>query len=73
MSTNAYEEARERLELANKACREIRATMDALKSAETVVEAEWAAAMRNVRKYETSPGIPLPQYRESALTREAQS
>jgi len=61
---NPYEEARERLDLADKAYREIRAARAALAEAETVVEAEWAAANRNLRQYETVPGIPLPQYRE---------
>ena len=60
---NAYEEARERLDLADKAYRQIRAAQAALADAETVVEAEWAAANRNLRQYESKDGIPLPQYR----------
>ena len=61
---NAYETARERLELANQACRELRVAKTLLESAQTTVEAEWAAATRNLRQYETSPGIPKPEYRE---------
>jgi hypothetical protein len=64
MSANAYEEARERMELANEACREIRVLKRAIERTEILTEAEWAAATRNLSKYETSPGIPLPQYRE---------
>ena len=61
---NPYEEARERLELANQAHRELRIAKAVLERTETVVEAEWAAATRNLRRYESKPGIPLPQYRQ---------
>ena len=60
---NPYQEARERLELANQAHRELRIARAVLERTETVVEAEWAAATRNLRRYESKPGIPLPQYR----------
>ena len=38
-------------------------------------EAEWEAAQVNLRRYESQPGIPLPQYREQsyAYLNEAQS
>ena len=62
---NPYEEARERLELANQAHREIRILKVLLEDAETAAEAEWGAATRNLRQYETTPGIPLPEYREA--------
>ena len=61
---NPYEEARERLERANQAHRELRAVKAQLENVQTLVEAEWAAATRNLRQYETTPGIPLPEYRE---------
>ena len=61
---NAYEEARERLERANQKCRDIRITKTVLERAETAAEAEWAAATRSLRRYESKPGIPLPQYRQ---------
>ena len=61
---NPYEEARERLERANQAHRELRAVKAQLENVQTLVEAEWAAATRNLRRYETTPGIPLPEYRE---------
>lgn len=61
---NPYEAARERLELAKQACRELRIVKTVLAHAETTVEAEWAAATRNLRQYETAPGIPKPEYRQ---------
>jgi len=63
---NPYEEARERLELANQAHREIRILKVLLEDAETAAEAEWAAATRNLRLYETTPSIPLPEFRKVA-------
>ena len=63
---NPYEEARERLERANQAHRELRAVKAQLENVQTLVEAEWASATRNLRRYETTPGIPLPEYREQA-------
>ncbi len=61
---NAYEEARERLERANETHRELRAAKAQIERVQILVEAEWAAATRNLRQYETTPGIPLPEYRE---------
>ena len=61
---NPYEEACARLELANQAHRELRAIRAALERAGIAVEAEWAAATRNLRQYESQPGIPLPEFRE---------
>ena len=63
---NPYEEARERLERANQTHRELVAIKAALENVQYLVQAEWAAATRNLRQYETTPGIPLPQYREQA-------
>jgi hypothetical protein len=59
-----YEATRERLERASEMLREIRAVKAALKNVQICAEAEWASATRDLRQYETSPGIPLPQYRE---------
>ena len=64
---NDYEKARDRLELAERAVQQIKAVKAALTAAETIIEAEWAAATRNLREHETKPGIPLPQYREPLL------
>ncbi len=61
---NAYETAYERLGLASQACREIKTLKARVEDLEVTVEAEWAAATRNLRQYETQPGIPLPQYRQ---------
>ncbi len=61
---NPYETARERLEAA---CQELREAKRDRNEAEAYLikaEAEWAGATRNLRQYETTPGIPLPQYRE---------
>ncbi len=61
---NPYEEARERLE---QAVSSLRAAQKDKAEAEAYLlkaEAEWAGATRNLRQYETTPGIPLPQYRE---------
>ncbi len=61
---NPYETARERLERASQACRELRDAKARLEDLDVTLQAEWAAATRNLRQYETTPGIPLPQYRE---------
>ena len=61
---NAYEIARERLERANQMHREVKAAKARLEDLQTTIEAEWAAATRDLRQYETAPGIPLPEYRE---------
>ena len=61
---NPYEAARERLEMADKMIRQIRDARVNLEHALTTAEAEWAAATRDLRQYETKPGIPLPEYRE---------
>ena len=64
MSADAYEEARERLERANEACREIGVLKRTIERTEALIEAEWAAASRDLSRYETSPGVPLPQFRK---------
>ena len=61
---NPYEAARERLEHASQTRREIKAAKARLEDLKITVEAEWASATRNLRQYETTPGIPLPEYRE---------
>ncbi len=61
---NPYETARERLERASQACLEVKAAKARLEDLQITIEAEWAAATRNLRQYETTAGIPLPQYRE---------
>ena len=61
---NPYATARERRERASQACLEVRAAKARIEDLEATIEAEWAAATRNLSQYETTPGIPLPQYRE---------
>ena len=61
---NPYETARERLERAGQACLEVRAAKARIEDLEVTIEAEWSAATRDLRQYETTPGIPLPQFRE---------
>ena len=64
---NDYERAAERFENIS---RNYKTITDA---AMTVIEwagTEYEAASANLAKYETSPGIPLPEYRESSLARE---
>ena len=61
---NAYEAARERLE---QSVQGLRAAQKDVAEAEAYLlkaEAEWAGATQNLRQYEATPGIPLPQYRE---------
>ena len=58
---NPYEAACERFNAALGACGRARVEADRLLR-ET--EDEFEAARANLRQYETSPGIPLPQYRE---------
>jgi Tfp pilus assembly protein PilX len=60
---NEYEQAVKRFNAA------VRDHAIALAEAEAMVAAaddEWEAAQANLRQYETSPGIALPQYREGA-------
>ena len=61
---NPYETARKRLERASQACLEVRAAKARIEDLEATIEAEWAAATRNLRQYETTAGIPLPECRE---------
>ena len=61
---NAYEAARERLEAACQERREAKRDRDEAEAYLLRAEAEWAGATRNLRQYETTPGIPLPEYRE---------
>ena len=62
---SAYETARERLEHAHQIHPSDQGTPGScLEHALTTAEAEWAAAQRDLRRYETKPGIPLPQYRQ---------
>ena len=63
---NPYETARERLEAACQELREAKRDRDEAEAYLLRAEAEWADATRNLRQYETTPGIPLPQYREQA-------
>ena len=44
--------------------RELKAAKARLEDLQITIEAEWAAATRALRQYETTPGIPLPEYRE---------
>ena len=57
---NPYEAARERLELAN---RNLRLSKTEAHRILTEAEIEWNEADAELRKHETTPGIPLPQYR----------
>ncbi len=61
---NAYEAARVRLEAGCQVRREAKRDRDEAEAYLLRAEAEWAGATRNLRQYETTPGIPLPQYRE---------
>jgi len=61
---NPYEAARERLEQAVSSLRAARKDRDEAEAYLIKAQAGWAAATRNLRQYETTPGIPLPQYRE---------
>ena len=63
---NPYETARERLEAACQELREAKRDRDEAEAYLTKAEARWATATRVLRQYETTPGIPLPQYREGA-------
>jgi len=58
---NAYEAARERYDAALGACG--RATVEADRLLREAEE-EFEAAVADLRRYESQPGIPLPQYRE---------
>lgn len=60
---NPYEAARERLELASQACLELKVIKARLEDLQITIDEEWDAATRNLRQYETTPGIPLPAYR----------
>jgi len=60
---NPYEAARERLEQAVSSLRAARKDRDEAEAYLIKVEAGWAGATRNLRQYETTPGIPLPEYR----------
>ena len=60
---NPYETARKRLERASQACLEVKAAKARLEDLEATIEAEWTAATENLSQYETTPGIPLPEWR----------
>jgi len=62
LGANPYEAACYRFELISRTRAAIIAR--ARKSIEDA-EAEWDAAQANLRQYESAPGIPLPQYRDS--------
>lgn len=59
--TNPYELACERF---NRISGSIAAIKAQAQSVIDWADQEWGAAQLNLRQYETSPGIPLPQYRE---------
>lgn len=61
---NPYETARERLEQAVGSLHAARKDRDEAEAYLFKAEAEWAAATYDLRQHETTPGIPLPQYRE---------
>jgi hypothetical protein len=61
MSANAYEAACARLERADESLRAARIEADRIMRK---ADEERQAAEDNLSRYETSPGIPLPQYRE---------
>jgi hypothetical protein len=59
---NPYEAACERFNRISESHAEIK------RLAQSVIDwadDEWEAAQANLRQYETSPGIPLPEYRTS--------
>ena len=58
---NPYEAARERLERAN---RNLKTAKAEARRILTEAEIEWNEADDNLRQHETTPGIPLPEYRE---------
>ena len=57
---NPYEAARERLERANRNLKKAKAEAHRIL---TEAEVEWSEADDNLRRYESAPGIPQPQYR----------
>lgn len=58
---NAYEEACERFDRASDNWPKAKAEAERIvREADEEYEAAWA----NLRRYESSPGLPLPQYRE---------
>jgi hypothetical protein len=62
-STNTYELAMDRMDQARRAVRH------AKREAERIIrqaEDEWTAADAELTRYETSPGLPLKQYRYGA-------
>ena len=61
---NPYEAARERLEQAVSSLRTAQKDRDEAEAYLLKAEADWATATRVLRQYETTPGIPLPEYRE---------
>ena len=61
---NAYEAAREHLEQATASLHAAKRDKAKAEAYLLMAEGEWADAARNLRQYETTPGIPLPQYRE---------
>ena len=61
---NAYEAARERLEQATASRHAAQKGKAKAEAYLLNAEGEWADAARNLRQYETIPGVPLPEYRE---------
>ena len=58
---NDYELAAERFETIS---RNHQAIIDAAEAVARWAREEYAAAQDNLRKYESRPGIPLPEYRQ---------
>jgi len=65
---NPYEQARKRFEVACQELREAKRDRDEAEAYLLKAEAEWAGATRDLRQYETTPGVPLPQFREQVLS-----
>lgn len=59
-AANPYEQACDRMETARRNCREAKVEAERILR-ET--EDEYAAALDNLRQYESQPGIPRPEYR----------
>jgi hypothetical protein len=58
---NEYEQARDRFNRASKNYPKAKAEAARILAE---AEAEWEAAEANLRRHESQPGIPLPQYRD---------
>lgn len=66
MTASDYEAARERHEQAWQDRQEARQRFDEAGAHLDDTEDAWIESVRNLRRFESAPGIPLPQNREQA-------